>query len=177
MDDELKTLYRLLSKDAHPDLYPASERDLRTLVMQQINDAYRRGDLTTLRMFRERVTPPAEQPKNPKSLPALKPDRKPLTQPENTNKEVTYRTYTHTFILNGVTTKLEFTNLNAHRLLRLNDAELAATAEFMNYHINIGNDQAKVGLSFPYSRAIKSFRYSLYSIANNIKNFNIPPLD
>jgi DNA mismatch repair ATPase MutL len=49
--DELTTLYRRLSKDAHPDLYPANERSLRTLVMQQINDAYRRKDLESLRQF------------------------------------------------------------------------------------------------------------------------------
>ena len=67
--DECKELYFRLVKQAHTDGAPDEEYSVRTITMQQINSAYRRRDLTTLKLLESMMPPPsrASSPLPPES--------------------------------------------------------------------------------------------------------------
>lgn len=70
---ELKSLYRELAKRFHPDLAAEGpEREARTAHMAEINDAYARGDLASLRRA---ASESGSQPKLPPTLAELLAER------------------------------------------------------------------------------------------------------
>jgi len=70
---ELKSLYRELAKRFHPDLAPqGTEREAHTARMAEINAAYARGDLASLRRT---ATESGSQPKLPPTLAELLAER------------------------------------------------------------------------------------------------------